>query len=68
MPKSKRHVKRRKKVKNKNTSKYAYVEEEFEYPNGYTKTNGKGETMLMDKNHNFVRFLTEKEILGEWHP
>jgi hypothetical protein len=56
MPKSKRSLKRRKKVKNK--PKYNQIHTE---DNGYMKTDGQSRVCKYDKNHNFLGYATEEE-------
>ena len=60
MPKSKRSLKRRKKVKSK--TKYNYIHtEDNSFDKGYMKTDGQSRVCVYDKNHNFLRFATEEE-------
>lgn len=59
MPKSKRHQKRRKKVKNKSFNKINNPMESLSQ--GYMKTDGQSRVCKYDKNHNFLGFANEEE-------
>lgn len=63
MPKSKRSLKRRNKVKKRILHQKYSKPEMFDDELGkeYMKTNGKGEVMIMSGNHDFIRFATEEE-------
>lgn len=58
MPKSKRRLKRRGKVKN---SSKKGGSSPYEEPRGYMKTDGESRVCKFDKNHNFIGYATEEE-------
>lgn len=61
MPKSKRSLKRRKKVKSKNKSRF--IEQDFstDLDSEYMKTDGQSRVCVFDRHHNFLRYATEEE-------
>ncbi|QQV91506.1 hypothetical protein M1M25_gp070 [Tenacibaculum phage Gundel_1] len=60
MAKSKRSIKRRKKVKSK--PKYNSIHtEDNSFEKGYMKTDGMSRICKYDKNHNFLGYATEEE-------
>lgn len=61
MPKSKRSIKRRKKVKNKPNYNQIHKEDNS-FESGYTKTDGQSRVCKYDKNHNFLGYLTEEAV------
>ena len=61
MPKSKRSLKRRKKVKNRNKSRFPVDDFNYGITGDYMKTDGQSRVCVYDKNHNFLRFATDEE-------